>query len=191
MVSETMLSSLIITRQLSTSLSRNNSGMIYFKKIEAFNKRWSKQHKKMMRTRNERQPAFPDAYIERYGTKSTGVRHEHFWERVPEMIPELVVPDLDNCELRPYVSYATEEIYQEELTSKDLFNVIYGRKIIEDFKNNKLDADGNSLEPNELEQLSPENAEMLARQTGSDVFTGGVPYSKTYALMDKIPIGKR
>merc|ERR1712083_888887 len=113
------------------------------------------------------------------GTRSTGIRHEHFWERVPEMIPEL-----EECELRPYVSYATEEIYQEELTSKDLFNVIYGRKIIEDFKNNKLDAEGNSLEPNELEQLSPDNAEMLARQTGSDIFTGGYPYSKTFALMD-------
>ena len=195
MVSEKMLSNLIIRRQISTSLSLskggNNTGVIYFKKIEAFNKRWSKQHKKMMFPKWERKPAFPDAYVEKYGTRSTGIRHEHFWERVPEMIPELVVPDLEDCELKPYVSYATEEIYQEELTSKDLFNVIYGRKIIEDFKNNKLDADGNSLEPNELEQLSPDNAEMLARQTGSDIFTGGYPYSKTYALMDKIPIGKR
>ena len=60
---------------------------------------------------------------------------------------------------------------------------------IQDFKENKLDAEGNSLEPNELEQLTPEQAESLALQTGSDIFTGGAPYSKTFAL--KIPIGKR
>ena len=116
-------------------------------------------------------------------------RHAAYWEHVPEMVPELVVPDLEDCDLKPYVSYATEDVYQEELTSKDLFNVIYGRKIIEDFKQNKLDSEGNSLEPSELEQLSSENAATLAKQTGSDVFLGGAPYSKTFAL--KIPIGKR
>ena len=63
-------------------------------------------------------------------------RHAAYWEHVPEMVPELVVPDLEDCDLKPYVSYATEDVYQEELTSKDLFNVIYGRKIIEDFKQN-------------------------------------------------------
>ena len=45
------------------------------------------------------------------------------------------------------------------------------------------------MEPNELEKLSAETAEMLAKKTGSDIFLGGVPYSKTFAL--KIPIGKR
>ena len=57
------------------------------------------------------------------------------------------------------------------------------------FRGQKLDKDGYSLEPNELEKLSPETAEMLAKKTGSDIFLGGVPYSKTFAL--KIPIGKR
>ena len=52
------------------------------------------------------------------------------------MIPELVVPDLSDTKLKPYVSYATKDIYQEELTSRDLFNVIYGGKIVEDFKVN-------------------------------------------------------
>ena len=117
------------------------------------------------------------------------MRHAAYWEHVPEKVPELIVPDLEDCELKAYVSYATEDIYQEELSAKDLFNVIYGRKIVEDFKQNKLDADGNSLEPNELEKLSSDTAEMLARQTGSDIFLGGVPYSKTFAL--KYPIGKR
>ena len=184
-----MLVSALSTRSFSTSAALCNSGLIHPKKIEGFNKRWNKQHKKMMFKKWEQPKVFPNAMIDKYGTRSTGVRHNAFWEHVPEKVPELVVPDLEECELKPYVSYATEEIYQEELTSRDLFNVIYGRKIMEDFKNNKLDADGNSLEPNEFETLSQDNAAMLARQTGSDIFTGGVPYSKTFAL--KIPLGKR
>jgi len=179
----------IITRKFSTSGMNLNSGLINFKKIEAFNKRWSKKHKKEQFVKWEKTPKFPDAYVDKYGTKSTGVRHAAYWEHVPEKVPELIVPNLEDCELKAYVSYATEDIYQEELSSKDLFNVIYGRKIVEDFKQNKLDADGNSLEPNELEKLSSDTAEMLARQTGSDIFLGGVPYSKTFAL--KYPIGKR
>ena len=35
-----------------------------------------------------------------------------------EMIPELIVPDLYDCKLKPYVSYKTKEINQEELTSR-------------------------------------------------------------------------
>ena len=183
-----MLQSLLTSRQFSTSAIRQNSGLFHFKKMEAFNKRWSRQHKKMM-FRNRKGPAFPDAYVEHYGVKSTGVRHGAWFEHVPEMVPELIVPeDLDSTNLKPYVSYATEEVYQPELTSKDLFDIIYAGKIFRDFKENKLDAAGNSLEPNELEQISPEEAESFALQPGSDIFTGGVPYSKTFAL--KIPIGK-
>ena len=185
-----MFSALIAARQFSSSTAHLNSGPINFKKIEAFNKRWSKKHKKIVFKKYQKQSAaFPDAYIERYGTQDTGIHHAGFWEHVDEKVPELIVPDLTECELRPYVSYATEDVYQEELTSQDLFNVIYGRKIIEDFKTNKLDVDGNSLEPNDLEKMSPDNAAMLARQTGSDIFLGGEPYSKTFAL--KYPVGKR
>ena len=156
--------------------------------IDAGNKRWSKKHKKMQFRKWEKTPAFADIPVETK-SRSTGVRHDGYWEHVQEMVPELIVPDLTECDLKPYVSYATKEIYQEELTSKDLFNVIYGRKIIEDFKSGKLDAEGNSLEPSKLEQLTPEQAEVLARQTGSDIFQGGEPYSKTYAL--PLEVGKR
>ena len=185
-----MFSALIATRQFSTTTAKLNSGLINFKKIEAFNKRWSRKHKKMVfKKHQEKSKEFPDALIERYGTQPTGIHHAAFFEHVPEKVPELVVPDLSECELRPYVSYATEDVYQDELTSQDLFNVIYGRKIIEDFKTNKLDADGHSVEPSALEQLRPDTAARLARQTGSDIFLGGEPYSKTFAI--KYPIGKR
>ena len=39
---------------------------------------------------------------------------------------------------------------------RDLFNVIYGSKIVQDFKEGKLDREGNPLEPSPLEQLAPE-----------------------------------
>jgi len=182
-----MFSSVIISRNLSTTPRYH--GYMNFKKINAGNKRWSRQQKKEQFRRFERTPAFPDIPIDKFGTRSTGIRHAGFWEHVPEKVPELIVPDLTNCKLKPYVSYKTKDIYQEELTSKDLFNIIYGRKIVEDFKSGKLDASGNSLEPSTLEKLTPQQAETLARQTGSDIFLGGVPYSKTFAI--KYPIGKR
>ena len=31
----------------------------------------------------------------------------------------MIVPDLDDCNLKPYVSYKTKEINQEELTSRE------------------------------------------------------------------------
>ena len=39
---------------------------------------------------------------------------------------------------------------------RDLFNVIYGSKIVQNFKEGKLDCNGNPLEPSPMEQLSPE-----------------------------------
>jgi large subunit ribosomal protein L41 len=184
---EKMFSTLFTPRYFSTSPS--SLGFINFKKINAGNKRWSKMHKKMQFKKWEKPGAFPDIPAEKFGSRSTGIRHPAFYEHIPEMIPELIVPDLQDCNLKPYVSYRTADIYQEELSSKDLFNIIYGRKIVEDFKSGKLDADGNSLEPSTVELLSPEQAEFLARQTGADLFTGGVPYSKTFAI--NYPVGKR
>ena len=88
-------------------------------------------------------------------------------EEIPEMIPELIVPDLTDFHLKPYVSYATKEVYQEELTSKDLFNVIYAKKILKDYKTGQLDEDGNPLNPNEYEKTTPEEALGKAQATGS------------------------
>jgi large subunit ribosomal protein L41 len=68
------------------------------------------------------------------------------------------LPDLTDCKLRPYVSYKTKDIYQEPLTSRDLFNVIYGHKMLKDFKEGKLDTEGQPSEPSEEEKLTPEEA---------------------------------
>ena len=73
-------------------------------------------------------------------------------------------------------------VFQDEFSSRDLFEAVYGRKIIEDYKNGKLDKDGNSLEPNEDEKVTAEEAWIKARQTGSDIFQGGVEPSKEWSV---------
>ena len=65
---------------------------------------------------------------------------------------------MKDCNLRPYVSYRTKDIYQEPLTSKDLFNAIYGHKILKDFKEGKIDESGKSKEPSKEEKLTPDEA---------------------------------
>lgn len=88
----------------------------------------------------------------------------------PELSPELIVPNLTNCKLKPYVSYQAPDVTQSEFTAKDLFDAVYSQKIKEDFKAGKLDDDGNSLEPSEQESLTPEEARIRARKSGSDIF---------------------
>lgn len=89
---------------------------------------------------------------------------------VVETIPELIVPNLDGFNLKPYVSYRTNDIETPELTAKSLFIDIYADKIKSDFLDNKLDESGNPLEPSAAEQLTPEVAENYARKVGSDLF---------------------
>lgn len=75
--------------------------------------------------------------------------------------------------MKPYVSYRVPEITQTEFTAQDLFNAVYRQKIAEDLKNNKLKDNGESMEPSEEELLTPEQAKIKARQTGSDMFSEG------------------
>ncbi|XP_077286797.1 mitochondrial ribosomal protein L41 [Arctopsyche grandis] len=90
---------------------------------------------------------------------------------VPEKIPELIVPDLTDCELRPYVSYRVPDVVQSEFTPKELFAAVYKKKIVEDFKAGKIGLDGEPLNPSEEEKLTSEKALELARKTGSDIFS--------------------
>ena len=62
--------------------------------------------------------------------------------------------------------------FQPEWTSRDLFYQIYGKKLLDDYENDRLDEDGNPLEPSEEENLTPDVALSRARQTGSDAFEG-------------------
>ena len=72
--------------------------------------------------------------------------------------------------MKPYVSYRASQVIQSKFTPYNLFEAVYSKKIIEDFNSGKIDESGNSLEPNENEILTPEEAKNNARKTGSDIF---------------------
>lgn len=59
---------------------------------------------------------------------------------------------------------------QSEFTAEDLFSVIYAPKIAKDFKDGKLKEDGSPVSPTPEESLTAEEAKLLARKTGSDMF---------------------
>jgi len=174
-------------RNLSISSVQDGKFIQTIKQFPLYNKRGTRQFKK---NQMQRHPMFPDIPIHRNGVRNVGIQHFSRGEFVPEKVPELIVPDLTGCKLKPYVSYATKEIHQEELTSKDLFNVIYGPKIIADFKAGKLDENGNPVEPSELEQQSAEEAYIRARQTGSDIFQGGEQVNPLIKIYKQVPVGK-
>lgn len=97
-----------------------------------------------------------------------GIKWPGYWFKknfvyVKEMEPELVVPDLEGFELKPYVSYRTEDIDVKPFTAKDLFDTVYARKIIEDFKENKI-------EEYKVTQEEIDEARLKAMQAGSDLF---------------------
>ncbi|KAK0084219.1 hypothetical protein PV325_007431 [Microctonus aethiopoides] len=120
----------------------------------------------------------PDIPIHRRGTKPTGRVIDNHYVTIPEMIPELIVPNLEGCELKPYVSYQSVEVKQSEFTPQDLFNAVYLSKITKDWKEGKLDKDGNPYEPSEYELLTPEEARNRATRTGCDIFSNEIESSK-------------
>ncbi|CAD7089505.1 unnamed protein product [Hermetia illucens] len=149
-------------RQISTSAPLN--GKRNFRKFVVANKRGSRQFKEMQRGP---EPLLP---IDKRGVRDTGITIKGRYFEIPEKIPELIVPDLTDCKLKPYVSYKTPDIVQSEFTSLDLFNSVYAKKIVEDFNQGKLDSQGMPLEPSKEEKLTPEEAVQNARKTGSDIF---------------------
>lgn len=108
--------------------------------------------------------------IDKRGVRDTGFMINGRYVEIAAKIPQLVVPDLTGFKLKPYVSYKTPEVTQTAFTSRDLFNAIYAQKIIEDFKNDKLQEDGSSADPSPQEEMTPDQALKAARKTGSDIY---------------------
>lgn len=108
--------------------------------------------------------------IDKRGVRDTGKFVDGKFTQIPEMIPEIIVPDLTGCKFKPYVSYKVTDVVQSEFTSQDLFNALYADKIIDDFKNEKLHEDGSSQNPTANEELTSKEAWIKARKTGSDIF---------------------
>jgi large subunit ribosomal protein L41 len=108
--------------------------------------------------------------VDMRGVKETGITMNGKFIPIPEKIPELIVPDLTDCKFKPYVSYKVPEVIQSEFTSQDLYNAIYAQKVIDDFKNDKINDDGSSKEPSAEEDMTSQEAHSRARKTGSDIF---------------------
>lgn len=110
-----------------------------------------------------------DRVIETYGYREPGIEREGGeLQMVPEMEPELVVPDLEGFQLKPYVSYRVAEVCQGEFTARDLFDAQYSEKVAKDFKEGHRDLQHHTRTLSE--RLSKEEALQKARQTGSDIF---------------------
>lgn len=125
------------------------------------------------RSFREKQKTNPDPRIplETYGVRKTTITDENGdVVEIPEMIPELIVPDLKDFELKPYVSYRSADFQQSEFTAEDLFNAVYSSKIVEDWNKKQLNENGSPKSPSQDELLEPEEAFLRARKTGSDVF---------------------
>lgn len=152
-------------QQRTISTTASMAGKRNFRKFNVYGKRGTRVVKEAQRTL-----ANPPVAVDKRGVRDTGITVNGQYVEIPEKIPEIIVPDLTDCKLKPYVSYKAPDVVQSEFTSLDLFNAVYSQKIIEDFKAAKLQADGNSMEPSPNEQLSADEALQRARKTGSDIF---------------------
>uniref|UniRef100_A0A2M4C1Z0 Putative mitochondrial ribosomal protein l41 n=1 Tax=Anopheles marajoara TaxID=58244 RepID=A0A2M4C1Z0_9DIPT len=155
----------IIRRSISTTASLG--GKKNFRKFLLYNKRGTRIFKQQ---RAANPDLYPDMPIDKRGVRDTGVTVDGKFIEIPERIPELIVPNLEGCKLKPYVSYKAPDVVQSEFTSQDLFNAVYSQKIIDDWKSGKLNEDGSPAEPSAEEALTKEEAWIKARKTGSDMF---------------------
>lgn len=148
----------------SISVSTPREGKRNFRKFVIPNKRGTWLHKQQQRTEDR------ELEIDKRGVRDVGYTLNGKFYMVPEMIPELIVPDLKDCDLKPYVSYKAEDVIQSEFTSEKLFDAVYSKKIVLDYRQGKLDEDGLPKEPSDEEKLQPEEAVARAKRTGSDIF---------------------
>ncbi|KAL1461752.1 hypothetical protein WDU94_013624 [Cyamophila willieti] len=175
------LFNLVSHNSRSFSTSSISYGKKNFRKFNWIN-RGTQQHK-------EDQKRNPDPrYTPDYGVRK--VLYTRDGKPVVETIPEIIVPDLEGFKLKPYVSYRTMDADVPEFTAKVLFTEIYMEKIKEDFLDNKLDEEGNPLEPSRYEKLTPDQANAQARKSGSDLFDQEIdvshltPITKDYYLKE-------
>lgn len=153
----------VIKRTISTSSPL--AGKRNFRKFLLYNKRGTRIFKQQQAANPD-----PELPIDKRGVRDTGYKLNGKYVEFAEMIPQLVVPDLTGCQLKPYVSYKTPEVVQSEFTSQDLFNAVYSQKIVADFKAGKLSDDGAPLESSAEERQTVDEAWAKARRTGSDIF---------------------
>ncbi|CAL7943440.1 unnamed protein product [Xylocopa violacea] len=154
---------MVISRQISTSSICR--GKRNFRKTQLYNKRGSRAFKLEQSTNPN-----CDIPIDTRGVRPTGKWVNNYFVKIPEMMPELIVPDLKDFKLKPYVSYRVTDVKKPEFTAKHLFNLVYADKIIEDFKKGELGPNGEPLNPSDYETMTAKEAKAKADKTGTDIF---------------------
>lgn len=154
----------IYVSKRSISITSPREGKRNFRKFVIPNKRGSQLHKIRQLTEDR------ELEIDKRGVRDVGYTLNGRFITVPEMIPEIIVPDLKDFDLKPYVSYKAADVIQSEFTAQQLFDAVYSKKIVLDFQKGNLDDEGHPLEPSEEEKMQPEEAVAKAKRTGSDIF---------------------
>merc|ERR1712002_1069731 len=120
-------------RTISTTVT--SFGKRNFRKFMVYGKRGTKQFKEQLK----KDPHSEFRKLFNRGARPVGSYVGKKFEIIPEMIPEIVVPNLEDFKLKPYVSYRVPGVIQGEFGPQDLFHAVYSKKIAEDFKAGKLD----------------------------------------------------
>ncbi|XP_038062417.1 39S ribosomal protein L41, mitochondrial-like [Patiria miniata] len=71
------------------------------------------------------------------GIQPTGIKVGLRFKNVKEMIPEIVVPNLDGFTLKPYVSHKCPDTEQPAITARELFDACIAPQVRADFKAGK------------------------------------------------------
>lgn len=180
------LASIRISTELARRCISTSSALAGKKNLRKFDIPSEVRGTRKFRERQMSDDPNPDYPVNKRGVRDTTIMEDGKLVEVPEMIPELIVPDLKDFDLKPYVSYRTSEFTQTEFTAEDLFNAVYSNKVVEDWNKKQLNEDGTSKNPSEHELLGPEEAFLRARQTGSDIFGETAHDDVWYYIEDEI-----
>ncbi|XP_072033830.1 large ribosomal subunit protein mL41-like [Amphiura filiformis] len=97
--------------------------------------RGANRHKEMTGKRGNKD------FQPKLGAVETGRFIKGKWVNIKEMIPEFVVPDLQDFELQPYVSLKCPDVENKPLTAKEIFDACVAPTVEADFKAGKYDND--------------------------------------------------
>lgn len=151
-------------------VSQAREGRLNFRKFTFLNKVGQYDMKHTPKHFFERELAHPvcmDSMRQRYPgywvNDTTRRRVKKVLKKVKEMEPELIVPNLEDFPLKPYVSYRAPYVEQTELTARALFNVTYAKDIMVKYEK----GEEVKVEVSEEEITA---ARVKATQTGADLF---------------------
>lgn len=152
-----------VTRPISTTVPC--SGRKNFRKFPIPNKRGIFEHAKIPKELLENEYDYP-VVVDDMKIRYPGVWFGKKFVYVREMEPELVVPDFEDCPLKPYVSHRSDPISQSQFTAEQLFSATYGKEIKESYKN------GQPVPESLLhyDEDSVKRAKNDALKTGADLF---------------------